>query len=398
MPEYRPIPAKHKREYEEFLRYAFRPEDGPQTDEDEEDKPKLGDRRGLFDGDDLLCVCKHHWFTTRIRGDWHEMAGLSAVASPPESRRKGLVQKMLADSLAEYREDEVYFSALWPFEYEFYRKYGWGTATKYTRYETTPNVLALETESTGEFHRVDADDWERLVPVFDAHSENYALSIDRTEEWWRHRVFENWNKDPYVYAWTPDGDAEDVQGYIVYAIEKDGDEKQLNVWELAYSNDDAYRHLLRFAQYHDSQVESVLIQEPENTALLDIVDSPRDVECTVRTGAMFRLVDVPRALESISYPDQADGSVVFRVTDPLAEWNDGTFELDTDDVTLCERTDADPDVTLDVNTLSQLVAGYHSVVAAERFGSLSIDDGSGDARAHLDAMFPERNVFLREGF
>ncbi|GAA0200535.1 enhanced intracellular survival protein Eis [Haladaptatus pallidirubidus] len=398
MPEYRPIPAKRKREYDQFLHYAFRPEDGPKSDEDDDDKPNLGDRRGLFDGDDLLCVCKHHWFTTRIRDEWHEMAGLSAVASPPESRRGGLVRQMLKHSLAEYRENEAYFSALWPFSYEFYRKYGWGTVNKYTKYETTPDALALNTDPTGDFRRLDADEWELLQSAFDAHSEGYALSIDRTEEWWRHRVFEGWKKDPYVYAWVPNRE-KNARGYVVYTIqeEDDGDGKRLKVWEMAHADDEAYRHLLRFAQYHDSQVETVeLSHEPENTTLLDMVDNPRDVNCEIETGPMFRLVDVPRALESISYPGEISENIVLRVADSLAEWNDGTFELDTDDIVLCDRTEDDPDVTLNVNTLSQLVAGYYSVEDAERFGSCSIE--SDDARVHLNSLFPKRDVFLREGF
>ncbi|WP_227354551.1 GNAT family N-acetyltransferase [Haladaptatus salinisoli] len=391
MPEYRPLPSERTDEYRRFLRYAFRPEAGPELDKD--DGPDLGDRRGLFEGDDLLCVCKHHWFTARVRGEWHGVAGLSAVASPPENRRRGLVARMLAESLSEYREKGVVFSALWPFDYGFYRRYGWGTVTKYTKYETTPDALALDTEPTGEFRRLDADDWELLGPVLDAHGERYALTLDRTEEWWRHRVFEGWLKDPYVYAWMRDGEA---RGYIVYTVQEDGDDKQFRVWELAHVDDEAYRHLLRFVQYHDSQVERVRLYEPENAALLDVVDDPREVDCEIRTGPMFRLVDVSRALERLSYPDGADGRIVLRVSDPLAEWNEGTFELVTGDAVRCERTDADPDVTTDVNTLSQLVAGYHSVEDAERFGGLVVETPRVSNR--LATLFPKRDVFLREGF
>ncbi|WP_423745031.1 GNAT family N-acetyltransferase (plasmid) [Haladaptatus sp. SPP-AMP-3] len=392
MPDYRPIPAIYEDEYRRFLRYAFEPENGLQADEDDDDESELGDRRGVFDGDDLRCVCKHYWFTARIRGDWHEMAGLSAVASPPESRRRGLVRDMLAESLAEYRENEVYFSALWPFSYEFYRKYGWATANKHTKYETTPDALDLDIEPAGEFRPLDADDWELLVPAFDAMTEGYALSTDRTEDWWRERIFKSWKRDPYVYAWMREDEA---RGFIVYTVHDEGDGKRFKVWELTAMDDEAYRHLLRFVQYHDSQVETVeLTYVPESTDLLDIVANPRDVDCEINAGPMFRLVDVPRALESIAY--DADATVVLRVTDPLAAWNEGTFELDTDDVVRCERTDADPDVTIDVNTLSQLVVGYHAVEDAERFGNLTVE--TGDARATLAELFPERDVFLTEGF
>ena len=391
MSDYRPLPVEYKEQYQRLLRYAFQPEEGPDNDEDDGNSD-LGDRRGMFDGDDLLCVCKQYWFTTNVRGDWHQMAGLSAVASPPESRHGGLVREMLAESLAEYREKEVYFSALWPFSYEFYGKYGWATVAKYTRYETTPDALDLGTEAAGEFRRLDADDWELLVAPFDAYGENYALSVDRTEDWWRERVFEGWKKDPYVYAWLRDGE---VRSYIVYSVDDEDDGKRLKVWETASADDEAYRHLLRFVQYHDSQVETVeFLFVPESTDLLDIVANPRDVECEIRTGPMFRLVDVPRALETISY--DAETGVVLRVTDPLVGWNDGTFELDTNGVVRCDRTDADPDVTIDVNTLSQLVAGYHSVEDAERFGELDVHEG--DARDDLAALFPEEDVYLREHF
>ncbi|WP_458209042.1 GNAT family N-acetyltransferase [Haladaptatus sp. NG-SE-30] len=426
MPEYRKIPEDEDA-FRRFLQYAFRPEVGPELDDDD-DKPELGDRRGLCEGDDLLCVCKHHWFTARLRGDWHDVAGLSAVASPPESRRKGLVTRMLLESLSEYRENDVSFSALWPFAYEFYRKYGWATVTKYTKYETTPDALELDIEPKGEFRRLDADDWELLEPVLAAHGEQYALTLDRTEEWWRHRVFEGWQKDPFVYGWFADGTdaissvnemggsstgaetgdssnvnvddsrAEELLGYVTYSIDEDGDDRQLRVREFVYVDHEAYRQLLRFVQYHDSQVDSVRFyeSETENSSLLDVVDDPRAVDCEIHTGPMFRLVDVSRALERLSYPDDADGRIVFQVTDPLAEWNEGTFELDVGETVRCERTDTDPDVTTDVNTLSQLVAGYYSVEDAERFGDFVVE--TANTREQLATCFPERDVFLREGF
>ena len=400
MTEYRPVPDEYHETYHRFLDYAFAPEAGPQSYESDDDVPtRLADRRGLFDGDDLRAVCGHHWFTTRIRGDWHEMAGLSAVASPPESRRQGLVVRLLRESLVEYRDRDVLFSALWPFEYEFYRRYGWATVTRFTKYETTPEALALDTDPEGEFRRLDEDDWELLAPVLEAHGEDYALSIDRTEDWWRERTFDSWgDTDPYVYGWFRDDEA---RAYLVYTVE-DEDGKRLDVNRLAYVDHEAYRHLLRFLHYHDSQVEAVHFYEPENADLLDLVTDPREVDCEIKTGPMFRLVDVPRALERVvdsectSGRDGAD-RVVLAVTDPLVDWNEGTFALDVSpDSVECSRVDADPDVRTDVNALSQVVAGYHSVREAEQYGNLTLqDDEAGDL---LAALFPPRDVFLREGF
>jgi len=402
MTEYRPVPDEYRATYHRFLNYAFSPESGPQTYESDDDVPsRLADRRGLFDGDDLRVVCGHHWFTARVRGDWHEMAGLSAVASPPENRRQGLVVRLLRESLAEYRDRDVLFSALWPFEYEFYRRYGWGTVTRFTKYETTPEALALDTEPAGEFRRLDEDDWELLDPVLDAHGEDYALTIDRTEDWWRERTFDSWgDTDPYVYGWFRD---DEPRAYLVYTVEEGDDGKRIDVNRFAHVDHEAYRHVLRFLQYHDSQVEAVHFYEPENADLLDLVDDPREVDCEVKTGPMFRIVDVPRALERVVDPGRTAASrdsldsIVIDVTDPLVDWNEGRFALDASGESVdCTRTEADPDVTTDVNALSQVVAGYHSVGDAERYGNLTVlDDDAGDL---LAALFPPRDVFLREGF
>lgn len=402
MTEYRPVPDEYRATYHRFLDYAFSPEAGPQTYESDDDVPsRLADRRGLFDGDDLRVVCGHHWFTARIRGDWHETAGLSAVASPPENRRQGLVVRLLRESLAEYRDRDVLFSALWPFEYEFYRQYGWGTVTRFTKYETTPEALALDTEPAGEFRRLDEDDWELLAPVHDAHGEDYALTIDRTGDWWRERALDSWgDADPYVYGWFRDGEA---RAYLVYEVEEDGDDKRLHVTDRAHVDHEAFRHVLRFLHYHDSQVEAVQFYGPADENLLDLVDDPREVDCEVKTGPMFRLVDVPRALERVvdsgrtaAVRDGAD-AIVLDVTDPLVDWNEGRFALDASGESVdCTRTEADPDVTTDVNALSQVVAGYHSVCDAEQYGNLTVLDD--DAADRLAALFPPRDVFLREGF
>ncbi|USZ76130.1 GNAT family N-acetyltransferase [Halorussus vallis] len=411
---YRPLPEDRYDQFREYLNYAFNPESGPEVDDEDWDPAEQpGAMRGLFDGEDLLCVCRHYWFRTRVRGRWTEMPGLSAVASPPEHRRKGHVAAMLAESLAEYHDRGDFLTALWAFEHPFYAKYGWGLTTKYVSYECSPDVLDFarervddDAERAGEFRQVDADDHEELDAVLAADNEPYELALDRTEKWWRKRVFESWRKDPYAYAWERDGE---IRGYLVYTVEKEGDGKQLAVRELAAVDDEAYRHCLRFLANHDSQVETVRIYGPERTDLFDRVRDPADVDCEVKPGPMVRLVDVPAAFEALDYGGadgdanvvRVSGEFTLAVTDPLAEWNDRTFRVAIDDGrATCDPADeisvADADARVGVGTLSQVYVGYHSVADAERLGDLEVRDAA--VRETLTAMFPPRDVFLREGF
>jgi len=401
--DYRPLPDDRMDQFQEYLQYAFNPQEGPNAEQDRDPTDQPGDARGLFDGDDLLAVCRHHWFRVGLRGRSHEMPGLSAVASPPEHRRQGNVARLLERSLDEYRERGDYLTALWAFKYPFYERQGWGLATKWTEFECPPEALgfareaarSLGDDSLGSFRRVAADGYADLDPVLAAHNERFELSMDRTEAWWRTRVFESWQTDPYVYAWENGGD---TRGYVVYRIDDDtdGEGKRLVAAELAYADREARLNLLRFLANHDSQVETVALYGPRDARLLDEVEDPADVDCEVKPGPMVRLVDVPAAIEALDYPD-ADGEFVLDVADPLADWNDRRFRVAVaDGRATCAPTDADPDATVGVPALSQLYVGYHSVSDAETLGDLEVRTPA--AREALVAMYPPRNVFLREGF
>lgn len=403
--EYRPLPEEREADFKEYLQYAFRPEKGPGDEDDDRDweiDEQPGDARAVFDDGEMVSVCSHYWFRTRHRGRWTEMPGLSAVATPPEHRRNGYVTQLLVESLTEYRDRGDYLTALWAFEHPFYERHGWGLATKYVEYECEPDALAFAREevdrSAGEFRPIDADDHEELAAVLAADHPKYELAIDRCEQWWRKRLFESWRKDPYAYAWADDEG--EIRGYVVYRIEDEDEAKQLAVQEIAAADPEARLHCLRFLANHDSQVETVQLYGPNETTLLDRATDPTDVECEVKPGPMVRLVDVPRAIEALEYPEAPDGEFTLAVSDSLADWNDRTFS-----VTLaggratCEAADADEedaDVVASVSTLSQVYVGYSSVADAEVLGDLDVR--TPEARETLAAMFPERPVFLREGF
>jgi len=396
MPEFRHVPEEDRDAFRAMVSYAFSPEDGP-FDEDEADDPPpsatVGTRYGLYDNDDLLTACKLIDFRTRVRGDYHDLHGLSAVASPPERRRQGLVGEMLHESLARSREEGVYLSALWPFKRSFYAQYGWVTATRAVEHALDPSALSFAPDhDQGEFVELDADDWERAAAVHDAHGAPYELTMDRTEEWWRKRVFSGWKDDPYAFGFERDGD---LAAYLTYSVE-DGDGKTLHVRDWAAVDHVARLAVLRFLADHDSQVDQVHVWTPEDADLLDLLPDTDDVEATVKLCPMARLVDVPDALEALSYPEDADVDLVLGVADPLVDWNDDTYRLSVvDGDATVERSDANPDVELGVGALSELYVGYRDAHTLEAVGELDAESETVDALAEC---LPKRPTFLREGF
>lgn len=395
--EYQSVPNERRKDFYDLLHYAFRLEEGHAEFDPEAIPGEVGARRGLFDGEELAVVCRHYWFDARVRGTWLPAPGLSAVASPPEHRHKGYIRQLLEESLREYRERGSVLSLLWPFKYSFYHKYGWDTCSRFSRIGVEPGHLAFTADTVeGEFRRASADDWKALDDIYTVDAGDEDLALERTENWWRHRIFEGWDKDPFVYLWETD---DEPRGYVVYTVEDDTEEdgKTLDIREVAAVEESAYRNGLRFAYSHEAQVERVRIHGSPEATLLDRLPQQWDAECKLSRGPMARIVDVPIAIEALDYPPDLNGSVRIGVDDPLVDWNDNTFEVSfANGSSSCLQVNGDPDVAFSMAALSQLYVGYRSLERLRRETAVTVYDE--DAANLLDRAFPSRKGYLREGF
>ncbi|MGB9931229.1 GNAT family N-acetyltransferase [Haloarcula amylolytica] len=396
MSEFRPVPATDREACQRILQYAFASERGPATpDPDGDWPPSLFDQRGLYDGDSLRAVCKLYFLDTTVRGAATTVGGLGAVATPPEHRGQGYAADLCRHALREYREADVGFVTLWPFSTPFYRRLGWGTANTYRRFDLPPSALP-DHSIAGQLVRLDADNWERLRRVETAAAAGTALSLRRSEAWWRERTLADWDDDglPYCYGYERDGD---LRGYVVYTIADDAD-NTLSVSNFAAADEEARRALLAFLGNHGAQIERITLQLPLDAALLHRVDDPAAVDCTVEAGPMVRLTDVGH-LERLDWPAE-NLDCTLSVSDPLLDRNDGLFRLSvsggTATVDPLPASDSAADATVDIATLSQLAVGTHGVDAADRLAGLEILDES--VRQPLADVFRSEPVYLDEFF
>jgi predicted acetyltransferase len=401
-PAVAPLSADRYDDFRRIVDYAFHPDAGPQAYDDEPER--IADRYGVFVGDDLVSVCGHYDFRTNLRGERIRLAGLAAVATPPEHRREGHVGAIVDDALERWR-GEYPLSALWPFARSYYEQFGWATANTATTYTCPPEQLAFARGAAeGRARPVEPDEWRVLQSVHETAAERTTLALERrSETWWRERVLsEGGDERPWAYVWERDGEA---RGYLVYDFEDAGEgfeNRRLAVDDMAAVDHEARLGLLGFLADHDSQATEVRLPGDDRTDLLDLVPDPDAVDCEVETGPMVRVVDVTDALETCPYPAEANADLTLAVTDATADWNDGRFRFAVADGEAdCAPLDADaetvdPDATLDVGTLAQIVVGYHDATAARRVGGLSVADESvADALAEL---FPPERVSLRTFF
>ena len=403
--DYREMEPPDER-FVELVRYAFSPQEGPfDPDEyDPEESPApVGGQRGLFDGDDPVAVCAHYWFDVDVRGRSLSAPGLSAVASPPEHRRGGNVRRLLEYSLEEYRERGDPLSLLWPFSAPFYGQYGWATTNQYVVHDVDPDALAFATDTDAaaavEFERVDADDWRDLHAV-DRQTWTHTLALDRSEDFWRHRVLESWGTDPYAAVGYRDGDP---VAYLTYTVESGEDGRTLSASYFGAVDHEALLAVLSFCHAHDSQVSTIRLKTPVDFDLAYCLDDPDAIDADLRTGAMARVVDAVDALDAVPVEPGVDTDVVLDVADPLVDWHDDPIRLSVAaaDATAARAPDAVPDVELDVGALTQLLIGTRT---ATDLASTRDLEGRDEADAPervldaLDAAYPETDACMLQFF
>lgn len=404
MPEYRPVTDEEADRYNAIAAQAFEPEAGPVESVPDDAWPQeLSDPRGLFVDGELVAICKRYYLDATVRGEWTEIGGLGSVATPPEHRRRGYSRELLREALREYREEGVDLVALWPSTTRFYRGLGWGSLDWYAADAPPEQVGGAGTPLDPDRDRVrqlDVGDWERLRAVEVARAERYGLSLRRTGAWWRRRTLAAWPGDtePFVYGYERDGD---LRGYAILEVDASGDERRLEVRDVAGVDFGVERSLLSVLGDFDSQVGTVRIRGPLARDLLDLVPDPREIEVEKPRGPMVRLADVERGLAGLDWPSGAEVDVVVDVDDPLLDRNDRRFRIDVAGgeatvESVATGADDEVDATVDVGTLSRLAVGAIGVGRAERVAGLSVEVGA--VHRTLADAFPPEPVCLREFF
>ncbi|WP_415379172.1 enhanced intracellular survival protein Eis [Halosimplex sp. TS25] len=395
----RPLGSEDAAEFRAIADHSFHPERGPQEYDETTECDRISDPYGAFDGEELVSVCTHYDLTANLRGEWTPLAGLASVATPPERRRQGYAEALVDDALARWR-GEFPLAALWAFSPPYYRQYGWATANRYVKYTCPLDQLSFARGSVeGRARPATAEEWADLRAVNEAFADERSLVLRREDEqWWRDRLLSADEDDrPWACVWERDGE---VVGYVVYEFGEGSKfaDGRVSVEDVAYADHEALQGLLGFLAEYDSQADEVVLSGDSSADLLDLVPDSTTVDSRVMAGPMVRVVDVADALEACPYPADATGDLVLDVTDGTADWNDDRvrFEVANGEGTCSSSTGGEPDVTVDIGTLSQLVVGYHDVTAARRLGDLSVaDEATADT---LSTLFPPERVFLRTYF
>ncbi|RAO10535.1 hypothetical protein MED15_05752 [Micromonospora noduli] len=340
-------------------------------------------RYGAFDDSGRLvgkAVDLHHdqWWSDRAVS----AADVAGVAVAPEARGRGVARAMLTALLRGAHERQAAVSALYPTVAGPYRACGWEAAgvlrtvdlatAALPRHRPSPD-LTVRAGTVADLPAV-ADLYERV-----ARHRNGMLT--RRGELYDFFAADRGLPGDGVTLVEADGE---LVGYATWQRGRGyGADSVLTVDEALAVTAEAARELVGVLGSWASVAPTLRLCPLDGDAVSTVLplESARDHE---RDLWMHRPVDVARAVSARGWPTHARGTVDFGLTDPLAEWNTGTWRLTVaDGAAELTRIDADADLRLDVRGFALLYAGAAQARSVAQAGLLHHSPGVDPAALDL---------------
>ena len=329
-------------------------------------------------------------FELTVPGGRVRAGGVTVVGVLPTHRRRGVLRDMMRAQLEDLHERGEPVAYLWASEATIYGRFGYGLASLGGELEIPRDrgAFAERFQAQGAIRLLDADAaLERIPPIYERVARETPGMFARTPEWWDSRAL----ADP---EWRRGGGGEmqravlELDGrdaafglYRVHTgFEYGSSTGHTRVIEAMGDTPDATRELWRYLIDVDwmATVKASLL--PLDHPLMLLLAEPRRARFTIGDALWVRLVDVEAALAARSFYD--GDPVVLEVRDAFCPWNEGRWRVGADD---SARTDADPDLALDVSALGTVYLGGFSFADVARAARLVESQPGGVERA--DALF-----------
>jgi predicted acetyltransferase len=330
-------------------------------------------------------------FELSVPGGSLPCAGITAVGVQPTHRRRGALRAMMHAQLRDIHRRGEPIAALWASEETIYGRFGYGIAA-WAGDMAVPHewdAFAEPLELAGATRFVTPEEaLELFPPVYDAVRRKRPGMMSRSQTWWanRHlRLEENEASAPRRFV-VLEVDGAPV-AYAIYrthfSFDGGSSSSRLVVREALGATPQATAAIWRFLLDVDwmAGVEESLA--PPDHPLFLLLARPRRAQYRIGDGLWVRIVDLPAALSGRAYGQ--GGPLVLEVRDAVCDWNDGRWRLDG---AACERTDEEPDLALDISTLSSAYLG--AVSFTQLRDALRVEELREGAIAHADGLFAWR--------
>ncbi|MGM0123720.1 hypothetical protein IGI37_001093 [Enterococcus sp. AZ194] len=312
---------------------------------------------GDLDGKTLTSQVMATPFTINFHGQSYSMAGVGFVASYPEYRGQGGINRTMTHLLNDLNEQKIDLSYLAPFSYPFYRRYGYELLFERMMYKLPSSEWPNVGKVPGKMRRVNYEEIkENLLAIYQAMPVHHRGGLKR-DEWWLTYKFAMKPGKKFAQYETENGE---IEGYIVYRLEGGS----YIIDELGYLNDTAFRALIGFIGSHSGAFQEFQYESAYSGSNLNYLLPSARLTMTLRPEMMGRIINMERFLKKYPFKQGKATEFYLKVTeDPFAQWNEGTYhvQISDDGKTQVVKLSLDADVPAingDIQAITQLLFGY----------------------------------------
>lgn len=276
------------------------------------------------------------------------MHGIGYVASYPEARGKGEIKELFLESLANMKENNIPLSYLAPFSQTFYRKFGYENAIWKKHYSFNEKSWPfLKKYPKGTFLRCTWEDNEKIEIIKELYQKLLAPkdgNLNRETWWWEYLKDK---KIKYNFAIILDN-KQKPKGYIVYQMTD-----KFEIMELAYPDFETLCQLLEFASRHTSTFSNFQYLGHINEDITNCFLDNQFIDISIKPFMMARIVDFENFYHLSKNPILEP--ITIKVNDPSCSWNNHTFKLNNDQISINDNIDCDFEG--DISTWSAIFLG-----------------------------------------
>lgn len=329
------------------------------------------------DGGAIVGMTADYWLRMALPGGDLELPGVTWVSVAITHRRRGILSTLMRRQLGAYAEAGYAAAILTASEGGIYGRFGYGPATEIRKTVIDRRRARLRDPVDSTQVRVaTAEEAQELAPdLYEQWRRATPGGVSRSAAWWQRwfvdRESQRDGLSPMFHLLHP-------QGYVTFRAGSDWNDghPQHKLWISDYVVTSPAAHaalwqvLLGMDLYGNIETYRIPVGDPLPFRLTDAREFRT---ASVDDGVWVRPVDVARLLAARTYAVEVEA--VLDVTDPLL--GDGRYRLHAGpDGATCVRTDASPDVHLDVAALGSVYLGGHRVGSLAAAGRITAADAA----------------------
>jgi predicted acetyltransferase len=265
-------------------------------------------------------------------------AAVTHIGVLPSFTRKGIATGLVQHQLRDFAERGEVVATLRASEATIYERYGYGVASSFQTVEIQTARAAFRpgVPTGGPVRLLDeAEAWDALPRIYDAHRPSRPGTIDRPAVWWQGLRLRS-ESTPGARYIAVHGEPGNESGFARYRpIDTErwfvSDQRSIVVEDFFAPTSEAYVGLLRFLLGLDLIDRVVFWMLPLDDPLPWLLVDRRAARVTaVHDETWLRVVDAEKALAARTYASA--GAVTIAVNDPLLPDNSASFAITSDGV------------------------------------------------------------------